>query len=240
MHEGHRQRMLQRLAAGDTLQDHELLEILLFYAIPRKNTNEIAHALIDCCGGLESVFRADIPVLLEVDGIGPQSAAYIRAVGAVYERFLLSDDREKHSLPFSFGVFRDRIKERFAPLTNEVLELYCIDAKDKVSFYASYTSDETDHVEVHPEDITRFLAQHRPSGLAVAHNHPGTSCKPSIQDDDFTKKVYLLCALNHVRFLDHIVVGNDAVFSYHLSGRLGDIADRCDIDKMIQRPLPTW
>ena len=77
MHEGHRKRMLQRLEHGEGLQDHELLEVLLFNAIPRKNTNPLAHELLTAFSSLGELFGASYEELLDVDGVGPETAAYL-------------------------------------------------------------------------------------------------------------------------------------------------------------------
>ena len=76
----------QRLSRADGLQDHELLEILLFSAVPRKNTNPIAHELLSAFSTLEGVFRADMEELLSVKGVGKETAAYLKCVGALYAR----------------------------------------------------------------------------------------------------------------------------------------------------------
>ena len=104
MHEGHRKRMLERLERAEgSLEEHELLEILLFNAIPRKNTNELAHRLLSAFGSLRSLFRAGMSELKAVPGVGESTAAYLKIVGMFLERA----DGKELSLPsaFSFAEF---------------------------------------------------------------------------------------------------------------------------------------
>ena len=87
MHEGHRKRLIQKLLdKKEVLSDHELLEILLFFAIPRKNVNEEAHRLIDDFGSLKNVLNVDADTLESVEGIGEKSAVFLSLIGEIYRR----------------------------------------------------------------------------------------------------------------------------------------------------------
>ena len=238
MHDGHRERMYNRLSKDDTLEDHELLELLLFFVIPRKNTNETAHLLLNSCKSLSGVFHTNPTVLQSVEGVGPQTSYFLRGIGELYDRMGKEGLRPKGGDPFSFSEFRKHVQEKYKPFNYEVLEFYSVDSKDRITFSSMISSGENDHVAVAPEDITKFLAENKPSGFAVAHNHPNASCLPSERDNDFTKRIHLICALNNVRFLDHVIVGNDAVYSYRLTGQLGRIEKQCDIDRLIHSDLP--
>ena len=238
MHEGHRQRMFARLEAEDeNLQDHELLEILLFFALPRINTNETAHRLIDACGSLTNVFRSRVETLEAVDGVGPSTARFLRSIGRIYERIGEAKMREKPGQVYSFRTFGKQVAEKFKKYTTEVLELYSLDEKGRVVFSRPYTSDESDHVAVTADEITSFFASAHPSALVVAHNHPGDSCMPSIDDHDFTKKIFMLCELCEVNFIDHIIVGADAIYSYFASGLLKRIQEECDPFRTLGVPM---
>ena len=235
MHEGHRQRMMEKLASESTLQDHELLEILLFYAIPRKNTNELAHSLIDACGGLGNVFRADVKLLASVNGVGKATAAYLKTVGAIYDRIEAGDLREAAHTIFSYRDFSEYIVGRFKGMREELLELYAIDAKNRICFIQSFTSGERDHVELSSTDVSRFIAEHKPKGIVVAHNHPNGSADPSVNDNEFTRLTHVLCSLNNVTLVDHVIVGADRTYSYYLTGELDNIRAQYDITAMMRR-----
>ena len=128
MHEGHRKRMLERLETAEgSLAEHELLEILLFNAIPRKNTNELAHRLLSAFGSLRRRLRAEMAELKAVPGVGESTAAYFAD-----RRHLLDACRRKEpALPsaFSFAAFRPYLLERFRGAAEEYVELYSLDGR---------------------------------------------------------------------------------------------------------------
>lgn len=235
MHEGHRQRMMEKLAAENVLQDHELLEILLFYAIPRKNTNETAHALIDACGGLANVFHADVKLLASVNGVGKSTAAYIKTIGTIYERINAGGLNEAARMVFSYRDFSEYIADRYKKLNAEVLELFALDAKSSICFIQTFTDGDRDHVELTSGDINRFISDHKPKGIVVAHNHPGTSSMPSAHDHEFTRLTHILCSLNNIALVDHVIVGRDGIYSYYLTGELEKIRECYDLDTMMRR-----
>ncbi len=235
MHEGHRQRMLEKLASESTLQDHELLEILLFYAIPRKNTNEIAHSLIDACGGLGNVFRADVGKLASVNGVGKSTAAYLKTIGAVFGRVNADAHAESSQMIFSYHDFSAYIAERYKNAEEEILELFAVDGKNKIVFAQSYSTGDRDRVALGGTDVSRFISAHGPKGVVIAHSHPSAPATPSAQDDDFTRLAYVVCSINNVALIDHVIVGTDGAYSYYLTGELEKIRDNYNIETMMRR-----
>ena len=220
MHEGHRQRIIDKLSSNERLEDHELLEILLFNAIPRKNTNDIAHNLLNAYGSLVNVLHADMDSLMNVEGIGRSTAAYLTTVGLIYTRI------GEHRMP---EVPRD--------LTVEVIDVFSIDARNRLSYNMTFSTGDPDRVTVSAEKITQILASQHPVGIVISHNHPNAPAIPSIQDDDFTKRMHLLCTLSGVKLYDHVIVGKDSTFSYFTDGRLDAIRQDLDIDSLICRPI---
>lgn len=235
MHEGHRQRMMEKLASGSLLQDHELLEILLFYAIPRKNTNETAHELISACGSLANVFKADVKLLCTVKGVGEATAVFLKTVGSVYERIGADGLMESSHMIFSYRDFEKYLSARYKDMQTELLELYALDAKNKIGFIQSFTTGDKDRVEISSAEVGRFLAAHRPKGLVIAHNHPDSPSAPSARDNEFTQLTHMLCSLSGVTLVDHVIVGSDKAYSYYLTGELEKIRERYDIGTMMRR-----
>ncbi len=235
MHEGHRQRMLEKLASESVLQDHELLEILLFYAIPRKNTNETAHSLIDACGSLSNVFKADVKVLASVNGVGPSTAAFLKTVGSIYSRMGAEGFRETSHTIFSYRDFSEYIAGRYKAMQTEYFELFALDAKNRICFAQEFTTGERDRVELSSTDVSKFIADHGPKGIVMAHNHPNAPSAPSAHDDECTRLTHVLCSLNNVILIDHVIVGNDGTYSYYLSGELEKIRECYDVETMLRR-----
>ena len=213
------------------MQDHELLEILLFNAIPRKNTNPIAHALIDAFGSLENVFTADIEALKDVEGVGQSVAEYLRCVGLIFSR-----GESKKNIPISaanWHEFSAVLKERYQNLSHEVIEFFFLDSKHSVKMVKRYSSHDGGRAKVSTEEIIKLLSAHRSETLVVAHNHPNSSSKPSAQDDLFTAQLHMYCTMHGVKLRDHVIVGQDDSFSYFYSGRIENIRHEFDVDKMI-------
>ena len=231
MHEGHRQRMLERLKKADALQDHELLEILLFNAVPRKNTNPLAHDLLSAFVSLEGVLKASCEELMSVKGVGKETAAYLKCVALVLER-TARRDTEPPKL-FNVRTFSAFLSERLAPLETEVVELFCIDAAERIRTSRRFAAGDALGARVEPEEISRFLALHRPAGLVAAHNHPVSPAVPSDADDRFTAQLQMLCSMNNVRLYDHIIVGTDGVYSYFLVGRMEEIRRNFNMEHLL-------
>ena len=233
MHEGHRGRMFERLVQSDAaLQDHEVLEILLFYAIPRRNTNDIAHRLISVFGSLAAVFEADHDQLVSVEGVGDRTAKFLIAIGKVCKRV---DFRKNASLPsaYTFESFSKYLSEHFCGATQEFFELYSVKKSGEVEFCQSFTSDERNKVVLPASDINRAILTFKSHGLIIVHNHLVNSCKPSLQDDETTKTVQLICNINNVKLLDHFIVSPMEIYSYYTSGRLEDIRSRYTLGAVI-------
>ncbi|MBS5023490.1 MAG: hypothetical protein KH054_10090 [Firmicutes bacterium] len=124
-HDGHRHRIIEKLDSGN-LCEHEILEILLFNAIPRRNTNELAHRLLAAFGSVRGIFSATVAQLKTVDGVGENVAAYLRCVGKFYEVYRAADE-ERFPKKFEAESFMAFVKENYAPADKEVLDFYLID-----------------------------------------------------------------------------------------------------------------
>ncbi len=233
MHEGHRGRMIERLESyGGSLRDHELLEILLFNAIPRKNTNELAHTLLNVFGDIEGIFRAKLCDLESVKGVGKSTAAYLKTVALLYGRII---GRSNETVNVSnVSSMYEYLEQRYRNFREEVVELFGLDKESNIRSSMTYTSGAVDEVKIPPEEVSRFLFLNRPASLVVAHNHVNCTCKPTASDEQFTLKLFVLCRLNNVDLYDHVVVGSDGYYSYFSSGRLQVLKDGFADKKVFQ------
>ncbi len=219
MHEGHRQRMITRLADHeDSLNDHELLEILLFNAIPRKNTNELAHALLTKFGSLSALSRADLNSLASVDGIGKNTAAYLRCIFLSLERIRVSPVSGFPSAR-NFSAFAELLDKRLRGLKEERIELFATDKAGNILGVDSYTSSGQESARLTPCAVSKFFAAYDPKALVIAHNHPSGPATPSHSDDLFTLQMQTVCAFHGIPLYDHIIVAPTEMYSYHTSAR---------------------
>ena len=217
--------MYEKLKNRDDLFDHEVLEILLYNACPRVNTNPIAHALLERFVSLPEVFNASIDELKEVDGVGDNVARFIKTVGLCAER--IGSIGSSPSLK-TFGDCKRFIELRLRGKKEEFIELYFMNKACRVQRIFSYTSSEKSRASVKADDIARSVALFRPYGIIIAHNHVDETANPSAHDDAFTRTVQFICNMNGTQLLDHcIYLSRDEIYSYKDSGRLEDIKSFC-------------
>lgn len=221
IHEGHRQRMLEKFLKNGlgAFSDHEVLEVLLFFAIPRKNTNELGHRLMQRFGSLCEVFQAPFEQLRKVEGIGFRAAVLIKFVYALFGRF--QEDRVKVSRYSAKLTSRERVGEYFVPQfigeTDEVLLAAYLDGTGRVIKCVECGRGSRDRVLTDVYKIVKNAMLCDAHGVALAHNHPNGKADPSQSDIDMTKKLRGQLEELRIQLIDHCVVAGDrfvSVFSY--------------------------
>lgn len=233
VHEGHRQRIIEKLESPEVLQDHELLEILLFNAIPRKNTNPIAHTLLDKFGTLWGVLHATVDQLAQVEGVGVSTGAYLRTVGVLYDRIGNNFDRVRVD---NFNEFVSYLSQKYAGRTEEVIEIYCLDKKDLIIGLETFSSGLEDETSLPLCALAQIFSSYKPASILFVHNHPKAEAVPSRDDDLATARIYLECRLNGVNMFDHIIMGKDGTsYSYRGDGKLLELHDGLDPDKLVRK-----
>lgn len=232
-HKGHRKRLYEKLKAGGLLHDHELLEMLLFNAYPRKNTNPIAHKLLDTFGSLRGVFDANIEELCAVKDVGENIACYLKTVGMCsYGAY--SAEGNNVTLR-NYGDFKDYASVRLRSMTEEAVEIYVLDRAGKIKYVYSHSVGDKHRVRVNHDEITRLISG-KPYGIVMAHNHLTGSSEPSAEDDKFTGEVQVLCGINGVRLFDHCIYAADNdVYSYFATGRIDQIKNSYNLNTLKTR-----
>lgn len=222
LHIGHRERLRKRfLEEGlDTFDDHQILELLLFNAIPRGDTNPIAHRLIRRFGSLSAVLEADPKDVASVEGIGDKAAAFLSMIPQVTRRYY--HDR----------VLRDRprlntseaVAEYLIPLMagrpEEVFYVLCLDTQCRVVYTALVSEGTVNEAAVYPRHVVEEALRHRAASVILAHNHPAGTAKPSQQDHQLTKLLVQALGPLDIKVLDHIIVAGDQAFSFAREGIL--------------------
>lgn len=219
VHDGHRDRLRARFSEHglDNFNELNALELLLFYAIPRRDTNEIAHALLACFGSLEGVFLASERELLQVPGIGTNAAALIRLVPQLMKKSALSRPNRREAIMNSSDAGRYFIP-RFMYEQDEVVYLLCLDAQKRVIKCAEMGRGVVNCVETSIRRIVETALKYKSSSVILAHNHPDGLALPSSEDDMVTKQVNTALALVGVSLEDHIIVAGDDFVSFADSG----------------------
>lgn len=231
-HEGHRRRLYEKLNSGGYLHEHEILEMLLFNAFPRKNTNPIAHALLDAFGTIKGVFEADAQQLKAVEGVGDSVADYLKVVGTV-AAIAYSSEGGAIFLK-NYGDFKAFTAKRLRGRKDEMLEIYFCDKNGRIKHIYSRTDNDEHGVTVDREEISSLIAIQKPFGILIAHNHLTGSSAPSEKDDRFTAEVQMMCSLNRVTLYDHCIYASDRdIYSYFSTGRIDVIKREYNLTNII-------
>lgn len=215
VHDSHRERVREKFRNGgfEGWCEHEILELLLFYAIPRADTNPIAHALIDRFGSLSGVLDADVGALSEVSGVGMNTACYIAALGRLPAEYL----RSKWSggkVPLSNSTAAGRYcTDYIGNESEEVLAVICLDAKNQVKSKRIISRGVSDRVDVSIRKIVQAAFDAKVNYVVLCHNHPSGNSHPSQQDIDMTNAVAAALRPLDIELCDHIVVGGDSFTS---------------------------
>lgn len=217
-HDGHRQRLIKKMYQ-EHLEEDELLEVMLFNAMPRRNTSDIAHRLMSIFGSILSIFASTKEELMQVEGVGESVAAYLYCLGEVFNRSFV--DRYILSLPEHYepNVFGEFLSKNFRETRIEMFDIYLLDSNGKVVDYCRYSSRKLDEVTMDSKDFAQVMRSKQATGMAVVHNHPNGFYGPSPADDDATVKILQWCRRYGVHLWDHMIVSRTGAYSYFTHGK---------------------
>ena len=211
VHDGHRERLKERFDTYglDNFNDVNALELLLFYAIPRRDTNELAHELLDRFGSLDAVFEASSRELQDVSGIGPGAATLIRLVPEITKRCSVSKTRDitVFNKPSAVGRY---LVPRLGTEKCEKALISCVEVASGV----------VDSVNLNVRTIVEAALKARASSVIMAHNHPSGNPAPSRDDELLTRRVRDALELVEIKLDDHLIIAGQSWFSFTDSGLL--------------------
>lgn len=229
LHEGHRQRVKDRfLKFGvESFTDVQLLETLLFYAVPKKDTNDTAHLLLDTFGGtFAKVVEADYDELVKVKGIGENAASLLKFFQMAARKYLISsfaeaDDASKR-IATGQSALCEYCSNLFLGCKNEVLYAIALDHELMVIAKEIIMEGDPGKIQLSERKIVEFVLKHGCERIALAHNHLGGSSQASRSDINTTSDLVELLEKLDVELVDHIIVGKYGA----LSMRESVISDR--------------
>lgn len=213
IHDGHRERMRQQYKQNGltVFQPHQIVEMLLFYAIPRKDTNETAHRLLDTYHTLSGVLSASYDSLCSVPGMTPGAALFVRFCGDLIRQYGLQEVDESLVLDTADKV-RAFVAPQFVGEKNERLLLLCLNAKNRLLFNGFVSEGTISATEIHVRKIMEKALSNQASAVILAHNHPAGFARPSLEDRHATQVVGMVLASVGITLLDHcIVAGSDCL-----------------------------
>ncbi len=222
IHDGHREKMRRRFLSGGLEQfaDHEALELLLYYAIPRRDTNPIAHALMDRYGSLSAVLAAPVEDLQKVEGIGESAAILLKLVPRLCAKARLADaDRQELVLNTASraGAY---LLERFYGEQNEVIYQLCLDRKGKLLACKKLGEGSIASAALDVRKLVENAILHSASSVVLAHNHPSGIASPSVEDYAATDRARNALETIGVALADHIIVADGDFVSLAETGYL--------------------
>lgn len=221
VHDGHRERMKSSFKKNglDSMNDVNALELLLFYAIPRRDTNVIAHALLDHFGSLSRVFSASIQELCAVEGVGENTAVLISMIPQLVRKSMVSD-AEKITVIKNSKDAGKYLVPRFAFEQDEVALLVCLDSQKRVIGCFELGRGVVNKVSVDVRKVVELALRYKASSVILSHNHPDSFALPSLTDTAMTEQIYRSLRLVGITLADHIIVSGKDYVSYLDSGML--------------------
>lgn len=214
-HSGHRKRLREQvLKSGlDSLHEHQVLEYLLTFVLPQKDTNQIAHELISNCGGFSQVFETDVNDLMKIKGVGEVVAHFLYNFRDFFYYYQKSKTKLKPTLRNS-REFINYIRAYFSNKTREEVYLICVDDKNRVLETKLLAKGTTHTAPVIMQDVIKIMLRVDCNSFILAHNHPFGKSFPSAEDNKLTRACYLNACMNNFKMLDHIIIGENDAYSY--------------------------
>lgn len=230
LHDGHRKRMTEKLLDNPSaLLEHELLEIMLFGALPRKNTNDIAHKLIKKFGSIRNIFNADAKALQAVDGVGKSVSAQIVLTGILLKEMSKRIDEEVYIKNLS--DVKEYFFDKFIGEKEEKFLFAMLNKSNRLLGVTEFKDDMNSQVSAGASELANSLSVFRPNYVIALHNHPSGVAMPSANDDLATAKIIALCELHGVSLIDHVIFTPNEVYSYNSDGRLNKLRQSADFNK---------
>lgn len=219
LHEGHRQRVKSRyLAEGlDSFEDHQILEMLLFFCIPMKDTNELAHKMLLEFGSLPGLFEADPKDICKRCGVSENTAILVSLMPSLARRYFKGKWGDKPVLNSSSKAGEYAVS-LFTGRTYEAFFVICLDSQNRVNYAAMVHEGTINEAPVYPRVIVETALRHQANSIILAHNHPGGSMQPSGADIEITKKITAAIEAISIKVVDHIIIAGDKYLSFAEKG----------------------
>lgn len=214
LHRGHRDRLKQRfLNEGlDSFDPHQALELLLFYAIPRQDTNPLAHVLLNTFGSLPAVLEASYDQLCRVKGVSEHTAILLKLCNDMFRR--CNQDRNSAITSFkSLSEIGPFLSPRFYGLKRELALLLCLNNRCEVLNVVTLSTGTINHAVIDIREVVQVTLEQQAPIVILAHNHPFGGPDPSPDDLAATRQISSSLELMGVRFIDHIIYSADTFLS---------------------------
>ena len=229
-HSGHRQRLKDKVRKTNlrTLADHEIIELLLTYTIPRKDTNPLAHELLQTFSSLDRVIDANVADLQKVEGVGRETALFFKIISDLFAVYKESKSKDKVKLN-STGACVEYFRKCYEVTANEFMAVVCISKTGNVvgSFYVNGKNDHEINIDI--KEFADKINLQNTSSIVLYHTHPHGDVTPSREDVKTTQDIYNICAVLRINVVDHIIFNETEHYSFAKEGVLEEIANNCKL-----------
>ncbi len=218
---GHRERLRNRLitAGPDALNDQDLLEIILFIALPRRDTKPIAKRLLERFRSFSAAIAAPAEELARIDGLGPAGIAALKTVQAGAVRLAGAEVMDRELLNDWDGLMR-YLNARLAREKTEQFRILFLDTRNRLQADEVQSRGTVNHTAVYPREVAKRALELSASAVILVHNHPSGDPTPSREDVAMTKEVAAALATVSVVLHDHVIIGNGSWTSLRRAGLL--------------------
>ncbi|MBR4971820.1 MAG: DNA repair protein RadC [Oscillospiraceae bacterium] len=218
-HDGHRQRLKERfiLEGLDNFNELQVLELLLFYVIPRQDTNPLAHRLLDRFGTLSQVLEAPVTELQKVEGMGPNAATFLHLTTAV-GRYYMVNRAMQNTVLNTTEKCGEYLIPYFHGRRNETVYMLCLDAKCKLLCCKEVSEGSVNSAGVSPRKVVELALAANATTVVLAHNHPSGLAIPSSDDVHTTYRIAGALDAVEIALADHIIVADGDFISLAASG----------------------
>lgn len=216
---GHRQRLRERFVFGgeDAMQDYELLELLLFMAIPRRDVKPLAKDLLNAFGSLPELMSAPHSALSQVEGVSENTATAIKTVSALAARMMKQELMQKPVLN-NWTRLMDYCHMTMAHETKEHFRILFLNKKNEMIADEIQGSGTVDHTPAYPREIMKRALELGATALILMHNHPSGDPKPSQTDIDMTNQIIAAAKPFDITIHDHVIIARNGQTSFRNEG----------------------
>lgn len=216
LHSGHRNRMRNKILNDElgNFPPHEILETLLFYCIPRRNTNPLAHKLLDHFSCLKNILNAEYTELKRCGIISEQTAFYLYFIGKLIKYYNMTFENKKIVFK-NLNDYKSYLKNYFVNLDKEIAVLLFLDSSNKLLSSKKIEGSRSEII-LTPKKIVELAIHADCKKLIIAHNHPGNNCKPSVADRNLTLAAHNALSTIDVDLIDHLIYAKDECYSFRL------------------------
>ncbi len=226
-HAGHRARLRERFVktGGQGLADYEVIELLLTFARPRRDTKPVAKELFRRFKNIQGIMEAPREELMEVDGVG-ENAAFLIKFFLEAPAYYLRERIKKREYLHSAGEVLEYLQVSMMSLRHEVFRVIFLNAKNEIITTETLHEGTLNHSLVYPRKIIEKALHYNASGLIFVHNHPSGHAKPSPQDHEITRNLVFAARMMDIEVFDHIVIGHGDYYSFAEEGHIRQFKEK--------------